>query len=952
MVALLCATFLFTPKQVNAKDIYNDWKTTAIVSPQKGELKAGGPIEMSFYGFEIAKYYDIYLDDEKYKTIPSNHEEFITTDIYVTKTAVHSLKVVAVTDKNYEINSNIRYFMVSKKGTSIDDKNVKNVIGDFNESWYYNWGHQPSSHISSHKEYVPMMWNNADIEWLENAKKNYSTVLGFNEPDNTVEANMSPKDAARYQSYFTNSQLRVGSPAVTYSPSNNEWFEEYVKNIDLDDIDFIPVHIYYDWGDLKMAKNFLEEIDKTYAKYGKPIWVTEFALANSDSNKFFGYQDNLDFDVYQKIEEYMSETIKGLEEREYVERYAWFSYGTTDVNGGKCALYDQNSGKLTKLGYTYKRLGNPVVKNDFKFDDLYVEDMESHITDLTLNKSSLVLNKGQSETLIAAITTSNDNDDKTLIWESEDKTIATVDSQGQVKALKPGETTIKATTQNGIIAQCLVYVRSPIQEIKLDHDQLTLEKGSFKQLYTVISPSDTTDNRDLMWQSSNEKIATVDQNGKVKGIANGKATIKVYSENGVWALCEVNVVTSIQKIVLNSTQLELNKGNSYLLKATVDPADTTNPKNLTWKSSNDKIVTVDTNGKIKALKPGTARITVKSTNGITAVCRVIVKSKITSIQLNKKSTTIALGHNETLFATINPSDTTDSKKLVWTSSQTKVAKVNDKGVVTSVGVGSTIITVTTSNGLKAECVVNVNRPILSIHLNKSSLVLYRGKSETLNVTFNPENPSDDKTIIWSSSNNDIVSVNKGVITAKKAGSAIITAKTKNNKTAKCKVVVPYTVTYHLNGGKNTTANPKNYYGKTITLKNATRTGYLFEGWYSDSAFKNKVTGFSSGDKVLYAKWKKVTVSKMGTPTLTNVKNKKVKVSYKSIANVKGYSIQYSTNKNFKNSKSVLTKSNHYTISSLTKGKRYYIRVRAYKLDSNGNKVYGSYKQVKSIKITK
>ena len=240
----------------------------------------------------------------------------------------------------------------------------------------------------------------------------------------------------------------------------------------------------------------------------------------------------------------------------------------------------------------------------------------------------------------------------------------------------------------------------------------------------------------------------------------------------------------------------------------------------------------------------------------------------------------------------------------------------------------------------------------SVKLNAPSKTIQKGKTYTLVATIAPSNATN-KTVTYSSNNKKVATVTtNGTIKAINGGTAVITAKTSNGKKATCKVTVPYTVKYNLNGGTNNKANPTSYYGKKLTLQNPTRKGYSFAGWYSDSKYKTKVTSFCSGNKVLYAKWNKVTVSKAKTPTLTNIATRKLKVSYGTISGVKGYQIQYATNSKFTGSKTKTTSSRSYTITSLTKGKRYYVRVRGYKTDSTGNKVYGSWSSVKNIKISK
>ena len=240
----------------------------------------------------------------------------------------------------------------------------------------------------------------------------------------------------------------------------------------------------------------------------------------------------------------------------------------------------------------------------------------------------------------------------------------------------------------------------------------------------------------------------------------------------------------------------------------------------------------------------------------------------------------------------------------------------------------------------------------SVKLNASSKTILKGKTYTLVSTVAPSNAANKK-VTYSSKNENVATVTStGTVKAINYGTATITVKTSNGKIATCKVTVPYTVKYNLNGGTNNTSNPTYYYGKRITLQNPTRKGYAFAGWYSDSQYKTKITSFTSGNRTLYAKWSKVTVAKAQTPSLTNIATRKMRVSYKATSGVKGYQIQYATNSKFTGSQTKTTTSRSYVVSSLTKGKRYYVRVRGYKVDSTGNRVYGSWSTVRNIMISK
>ena len=245
----------------------------------------------------------------------------------------------------------------------------------------------------------------------------------------------------------------------------------------------------------------------------------------------------------------------------------------------------------------------------------------------------------------------------------------------------------------------------------------------------------------------------------------------------------------------------------------------------------------------------------------------------------------------------------------------------------------------------------------TIALNKTKATVKKGKTLNLKATVTPEGLA----VTWKSSNKKVATVDKnGKVKGVKQGTATITATVtdKNGVTveAKCKITVPYNITYKLNKGKNNAANPATYYKQTVKLKNPSRKGYTFKGWYTDKKFKNKITKISKDSKkdiTLYAKWSKVTVKKASLKSVKNSSKKSMKVTVKKVSGAKGYTIVYSTDKKFKkNVKSVTTTKTSKTIKGLKKGKTYYVKVKAYKKDSAGKKVYGKYSGVKQVKIRK
>ncbi|MCQ4637942.1 S8 family serine peptidase [Anaerovorax odorimutans] len=248
-----------------------------------------------------------------------------------------------------------------------------------------------------------------------------------------------------------------------------------------------------------------------------------------------------------------------------------------------------------------------------------------------------------------------------------------------------------------------------------------------------------------------------------------------------------------------------------------------------------------------------------------------------------------------------------------------------------------------------------NENILKLSLNMNNASVKQGAHLQLTASVLLGNKT--KALSWSSSNPSVAGVSStGMVTAYKAGRTMITVTANDSLgvSATCQVTVPYTISYNLNGGKNSAANPSTYYGSTVNLKNPTRKGYTFAGWYTSSSYRTKVTSISSGNYTLYAKWNKVSVKKASIKSLKRVSKTKLKVTYKKISGAKGYQITYSTSKKFskKKTKSVTTSSTKKTLKKLKKGKTYYVKVRAYKKDSTGAKVYGKYSKVKKIKLKK
>ena len=307
------------------------------------------------------------------------------------------------------------------------------------------------------------------------------------------------------------------------------------------------------------------------------------------------------------------------------------------------------------------------------------------VTSVTLDKTSLSLNAGDSETLTATVKPTNATD-KTVTWFSSDESVATVDNAGKVTAIKEGTASIIAQSGEKT-AECKVSVYVAVTSVELSNNELTLIEGDSETLTVLVKPDNATD-KTVVWTSSNEKIATVEK-GKVTAVKVGEVTITAKVGDKT-AECKVLVIpVPVSSVSLNQASLDLVIGQQTTLIATVLP-DNAADKTVTWSSSNEAVAAVDLNGVVTGVGEGEATITAKA-GDIIAECLVTVSSiPVSSIELNQTSLTLLLGEQAVLTATVQPDNATD-KTVTWTSSNNSVATV-ENGVVKGVGPGSVMIT--------------------------------------------------------------------------------------------------------------------------------------------------------------------------------------------------------------------------------------------------------------------
>ena len=342
-----------------------------------------------------------------------------------------------------------------------------------------------------------------------------------------------------------------------------------------------------------------------------------------------------------------------------------------------------------------------------------VSDKEIKVTGVKLNKSETSLLVGGNETLTATVLP-EDATNQNVTWKSDKPEIATVDANGKVTAVKVGEATITVTTEDGgKTATCKVTVSETsvaVTGVTLNKTETSIFVGGSETLTATVAPADAT-NQKVTWKSDKPEIATVDANGKVTGVKAGEATITVTTEDGgKTATCKVTVKPNlVSEITLAA--LAIYVGESKAVTATVKPDDATN-KELTWKSSDESIATVDATGKVTGVKIGTTTITAtaRDGSGVSGSCTVTVLSHVKKVTVTPANLTLGKNKSYTLTATVDAQPGTDTG-VTWTSSDTTIATVDATGKVTATDkVGTVTITATSKAdpAKKGTCTIKVS----------------------------------------------------------------------------------------------------------------------------------------------------------------------------------------------------------------------------------------------------
>lgn len=390
--------------------------------------------------------------------------------------------------------------------------------------------------------------------------------------------------------------------------------------------------------------------------------------------------------------------------------------------------------------------------------------VDTAVQSVSVTPESLSLNVGATSQLSATVLPVN-AENKTVNWSSDHASIASVNSTGLVSAVSNGVAVITATTVDGSHTDTsTVTVSTPVSSVVMTPEIFTVSVGETQQLTANVLPA-TASNKSVTWLSGTPSVATVSSTGLVTGVSNGSSIISVITVDGSHTdTSECTVITGVQSVSVAPPTITVNTGSTAQLTATVLPVDATN-KNVVWSSDTLAVATVNNTGLITGVSNGTAIIKATTVDGsFESTSTATVRTAVTSVTLNKSTSTLELEQTEQLSATVLPS-TASNKNVTWSANNAN-ATVSSTGLVTGISIGSCTITATTVDGSHtATCVYTIKAKTIhpsSVTLDQTSVTIPAGLNLRVTATVLPENAAN-KNLVWASSNEQICTVSVGGI---------------------------------------------------------------------------------------------------------------------------------------------------------------------------------------------
>ena len=372
------------------------------------------------------------------------------------------------------------------------------------------------------------------------------------------------------------------------------------------------------------------------------------------------------------------------------------------------------------------------------------------------------------------------------VFTSDKRSVVSCDTRGNIKGLKEGTANVKIVLFNGVSYSCRVNVKKTPESAAFDVSELELGVGENRKLSVRLPSGSASKFRE--YTVENPHFVTCDGKGNLTGRKPGTTEVKLRLFNGVTAACKVTVKRVPDSVKLRTDSLTLGAGEKYTLTASL-PKGTAS--SLTYSTSNENVLSVGKKGLITAKNSGTAYVTVKLFNGVSAKCRVTVKKAPETVSLNKTEIVLKRGDKFKLYGSLPDGTASRSKK--FSVDGKGVVSCDSSGNIKALSTGTATVTLILFNGVKASCEVTVQDDVEYITVEKDLAVLDVG--ETFRISARTPEGVELAGAKFSSSDTSVARVSsKGVIKAVAPGTANIIVKS-CGKVAKVGVVVYGNKTY-------------------------------------------------------------------------------------------------------------------------------------------------------------
>lgn len=389
-------------------------------------------------------------------------------------------------------------------------------------------------------------------------------------------------------------------------------------------------------------------------------------------------------------------------------------------------------------------------------------------------------------------------DGRAVVWASSNTGVATVDASGEVSAVAAGSATITATSE-GVSGSAAVSVGIPsIASVTIQPRSATIQRGTtlqFTAAVTDTSGAAVTD-RAPTWTSTNAAVAIVSASGLVTAVAPGSANITAALDGKSDSVSVAVVAVPVGSVSVLPASVTLVVGQGTTLTATVKDANgaIVTDRSVAWSTSNAAVASVTPAGVVTALAAGTATVSATSEGSTGSATITVDAAPVASITLLPASVTLQRSMTTTLTATLKDAsgNVLTGRTIMWSSSDTTIARVSTTGVVTAVGLGAAVITAA-SEGKSASTAVTVTTgPVDHIVISPSSIDNLRvGRTTQLSATAVDANGDviSGATFTWYSNSTYVAIVSStGLATGVHSGTTTITA-TYSGKTGSVSVRV-------------------------------------------------------------------------------------------------------------------------------------------------------------------